>query len=305
MPRWMVGQNPEHGVRLAYLVKSAPDGAKAKLEIVDAAGRVVRELTANTKPGLYRPVWDMRVGAPLTGPVTATTTGGGRGQGGGFGGFGGGGARTYSAAPGSYTARLTITPTSGAPTVLTRKFTLLADPEQTMSVGQLRELDAFRLEVVKFQRLVTDAQNSADSTVRRFGDVKKAATTDSTKLTATLRAQLGDVEKVLSTFTREIGAGAAGRAAQFANRNAGGAGADDMEDENRGSSGAPDMSFSSRSGTLHSAVSASVPVSATQRALLAQLRKELATQQAAMAKVKASALPALEGSLKSAGVRLP
>jgi hypothetical protein len=46
-------------------------------------------------------------------------------------------------------------------------------------------------------------------------------------------------------------------------------------------------------------------VSVTQRALLAQLRKELATQQAALAKVKASGLPSLEESLKSAGVKLP
>jgi photosystem II stability/assembly factor-like uncharacterized protein len=300
------GQNPEHGVRLAYLLNSVPDGAKAKLEIVDAAGRVVRELAANTKPGLYRPVWDMRVGAPLTGAVTSAPAAPARGQGGGgFGGFGGGAARQYPAVPGSYTARLVITPASGTPTILTRKFTLLADPEQTMSVGQLQALDAFRLEVVKFQRSVTDAQNGADSIVKRFADVKKAATTDSTKLTPALRTQMADVEKALNAFTKEIGVGLGGRAAQFAARQAGGPPADDMEDENRGASGAPDMTFSARSGSLNSVVSASFPVSVTQRALLAQLRKELAAQQAAMAKVKSSGMPALEESLKSAGVKLP
>jgi len=189
--------------------------------------------------------------------------------------------------------------------VLTRTFTLLADPEQTMSVAQLRQLDAFRLDVVRFQRSVTDAQNTADSTVKRFADVKKAATTESTKLTPSLRTQVADVEKVLNAFTREIGAGLGGRAAQFAARQAGGAGADDMEDENRGASGAPDMSFSARSGSLNSAVTANFPVSVTQRALLAKLRKELAAQQAALAKVKSDGLPALETSLKSAGVKLP
>ena len=299
------GQNPEHGVRLAYLLNSVPDGAKAKLEIVDAAGRVVRELSANTKPGLYRPVWDMRVGAPLTGAVTTAPAAPARGQGGGFGGFGGGAARQYPAVPGTYTARLVITPASGTPTILTRKFTLLADPEQTMSLGQLQELDAFRLEVVKFQRTVTEAQNAADSTSRRFADVKKAATADSAKLTPALRTQMADVEKVLAGFTKEIGAGMGGRAAQFAARQAGGPPADDMEDENRGASGAPDMTFSSRSGSLNSVVGASFPVSVTQRALLAQLRKELATQQAAMSKVKSSGMPSLEASLKTAGVKLP
>jgi len=177
--------------------------------------------------------------------------------------------------------------------------------EQTMSIAQLQELDAFRLEVVKFQRSVTEAQNTADTTVKRFGDVKKAATADSAKVTAALRTQMADVEKVLNAFTKEIGLGLGGRAAQFAARQAGGPGADDMEDENRGASGAPDMSFSARSGSLNSAVTASFPVSVTQRALLAKLRKELATQQAAMAKVKSDGLPALESSLKSAGVKLP
>ena len=300
------GQNPEHGVRLAYLVNSAPDGAKAKLEIVDASGRVVRELAANAKPGLYRPVWDMRVGAPLTGAVTPTPSAptGGRGQGG-FGGFGNGAARLYPAVPGTYTARLTITPASGAATVLSQRFTLLPDPEQTMSVAALRALDGFRLEVVTFQRQVTEAQSAADSTTRRFGDVKKAATADSAKVTGAMRTQLADVEKVLNGFAREIGAGPAGRAAQFAARAAGTPADNDMEDENRGSSGAPDMSFSARLGTLNSIISSSFPVSATQRALLAQLRKELASQQAALGKVKADALPALEASLKSAGVKLP
>jgi hypothetical protein len=42
------GQNPEHGVRLAYLLNTVASDAKAKLEIVDAFGRVVRELPVST-----------------------------------------------------------------------------------------------------------------------------------------------------------------------------------------------------------------------------------------------------------------
>jgi hypothetical protein len=173
-----------------------------------------------------------------------------------------------------------------------------------MSVAQLQQLDAFRLEVVKFQRQVTDAQSSADSVVRQFNGVKTAASADSGKLTSALRAQLAAVEKTLATFTREIGSGMAGRAAQLAAR-AAAPPADDMEDENRGSSGAPDMSFSGRLGTLNGVIGSSFAVSATQRTLLATLRKELAAQQAAVARVKSSGLPTLETSLKSAGVKLP
>jgi photosystem II stability/assembly factor-like uncharacterized protein len=302
------GQNPEHGVRLAYLINSVSADAKGKLEIVDAGGRVVRELPVNTKPGLYRPVWDMRVGAPLTGAAAAAPAGG-RGQGGGFGGgFGGfgGGNRSYPAVPGNYTARLTITPASGAATVLTRRFTLLPDPEQTMSGGELRSLDAFRLEVITFQRKVTEAQNSADSTIRSFASLKQVATKDSAKLTPALKDQLASIDKVLSGFTREIGATPAARAAQFQARSAVATPPElDMEDENRGASGAPDMSFSGRLGTLNSVVSASFPVSAAQRSLLGQLRRELTSQAAEVAKVKATSLPALTSALKAAGIAVP
>jgi hypothetical protein len=211
--------------------------------------------------------------------------------------------------PGSYTARLTITPTSGAATVLSRKFTLLPDPEQTMSQGELQSLDAFRMDVVRFQKSVTDAQTAADSTMRKFADVKKAATADSAKLTPALKAQMASVDKVLSTFTTEIGATPAARAAQFAARGPGGAAPtppqDAMEDENRGASGAPDMTFSGRAGGLNSVLGSSFPVSSTQRALLVQLRKELVTQSAAVASVKATSLPALTSALAAAGVKVP
>jgi hypothetical protein len=183
---------------------------------------------------------------------------------------------------------------------------LLPDPEQTMSGGELRSLDAFRLEVITFQRKVTEAQNSADSTIRSFASLKQVATKDSAKLTPALKDQLASIDKVLSGFTREIGATPAARAAQFQARSAGATPPElDMEDENRGASGAPDMSFSGRLGTLNSVVSASFPVSAAQRSLLGQLRRELTSQAAEVAKVKATSLPALTSALKAAGIAVP
>ncbi|HEX7122366.1 MAG TPA: hypothetical protein VF178_08365, partial [Gemmatimonadaceae bacterium] len=93
------GENPPPGPAIAYLLKPTPAGTRVTLEIVDASGTVVRQLPAEDEPGLYRPVWDMRVGPPLTGPVDTTAGRGGRGGrgqaagggGGGRGGRGGGG----------------------------------------------------------------------------------------------------------------------------------------------------------------------------------------------------------------------
>ncbi|WP_434478439.1 hypothetical protein [Gemmatimonas sp.] len=182
-------------------------------------------------------------------------------------------------------------------------------PSRRCPLGELQSLDAFRLEVVRFQKRVTDAQTVADSTMRKFADLKKAAAADSAKLTPALTSQLADVDKVLSTFTSEIGATPAARAAQFAGR-APGAGAaappsDDMEDENRGASGAPDMSFSGRAGTLNSVIGSNFAVSSAQRALLQKLGKEIDAQSAAVAKVKATSLPALSAALTAAGVKVP
>ena len=67
------GQNPAAGAAIAYLVNAIAADATAKLEVVDGAGTVVRQLPFN-RTGPYRPVWDMRAGAPLTGPVSPPAT---------------------------------------------------------------------------------------------------------------------------------------------------------------------------------------------------------------------------------------
>ena len=88
------GQNPAPGATIAYLVNAIASDATPKLEVVDASGTVVRQLPFNRQPGLYRQVWDMRVGAPFTGPVAATPSRprGRRGAGAAVAGVAGGGA---------------------------------------------------------------------------------------------------------------------------------------------------------------------------------------------------------------------
>ncbi|MBL0939179.1 MAG: glycosyl hydrolase [Gemmatimonadaceae bacterium] len=296
------GQNPEHGVRLAYLLNGVQASDSAKLEIVDGRGRVIRELPVTSRAGLYRPVWDMRVGAPLTGDVPrgGAPAAGGPGGGGGFGGFNRG-APTYLAAPGNYTARLTVKPASGAATVVTSKFTLLPDPEQQMAQGALESLDAFRLDVVRFQKSVTAAQSRADSVIRRYAAARKAVEGAKDKITPALNEQFSAIERDLNAFVREVGASAASRTA-LAPRAGAVQAEDGEEEENRGSSGAPDMSFNGRAGTLNGVLNSTFPVAGAQRSLLTQLRKQLADEEAKLAKISTGSLPTFIKSLETVGV---
>ena len=288
------GQNPEHGVRLAYSISDTTTFKSATLELLDSKQRVVRSLPVPKRVGLFRPVWDMRVGAPLTAPADSTAAGrGGAGAGGGF----GRGPAMYTAVPGNYVARLTLTPASGAPTVLTQRFTLLRDPEQPMSLAQLTALDDFRLDVVRFQRAVTDAQTQADSAVRRYAGAKKALDSAGAKATPELKSSLQTIEKSLGDFVRDVGGSAASRASLGA-----AARPPVDEDEDRGASGAPDATFSARASSLNGVVNANFPVSAAQRSLLAQLRQELAAQQRKLAIVRTTDLPKVVASLSAAGI---
>jgi hypothetical protein len=233
--RGFTGQNPDPGPRIAYMMNNVPADAKIALTIVDAGGTTIRQLPANRAQGLYRTTWDMRVGAPLTGPVDTAVLagrggrGGGRGAGAAVGAGGGapdtvgrggagapGGGRgafdpTFPANPGRYVARLTITPTSGAPTVLDQSFALTKDAMVTMSDAELKQLYAFRLEVVKTQRALRERQAQVDTAQRLLASAKRAADSSGAKVTPELKAQIVSVEKELADVTKEIGAPQTGR----------------------------------------------------------------------------------------------
>jgi hypothetical protein len=306
------GQNPDNGVRLAYLINTITAEDKAKLEIIDGGGRIVRELPVPRRTGMFRPVWDMRVGAPLTAAVDtnvaagrAPAAGGGGGFGGGGfgGGFGRGATPSYTAAPGSYTVRLTITPKSGASTVLTQRFALLRDTEQAMSEGELKALDAFRFKVVQFQKAITAQQTRGDSVVARFAEVKKAADANAAKLTPELKQSLAAIDKELASYVKEVGQAVASRP-----RGAGGppaGGTPPGGDDDVGASGQADGSFTGRAGMLNSALNSSFPVSAAQRSQLQSLTRELEQHGARVASVKTARLPALLKSLQVAGITVP
>ena len=239
-----VGQNPELGARIAYLVNAVPADAKATISIVDAGGSVVRLLPAAKQPGLYRTIWDMRVGPPLTGIVTDTLPpvaggrpavtgargGGGRagaptdsvaGRGGragtpadSAGGRGGGrgavGDITFPALPGTYRARLTISQTGAAPAVFEQSFALRKDPMVVLADNELRQLYAFRLSVAAFQRKLREKQAQTDSAQRKFTELKRAADSASTKLTSAAKAEVSALQKELADIVTQVGSAAGG-----------------------------------------------------------------------------------------------
>jgi len=225
--RGFTGQNPPPGPKLAYLIREMAATSKATLEIVDATGTVVRELPVTKQPGLYRPVWDMRVGPPLTGPVDTATTpqrgGGGRGgaagdaaqgappAGGAGGGAGGRGNNdTFAALPGDYIAKLTITPASGTPTIVQQKFALLKDPQVMLTVTELKQLNQYRLSVVAFQRTLREKQAQADTAQRKFAELKRSADSATAKLSDDQKKELAAIEKEFQELTREVGGAAGG-----------------------------------------------------------------------------------------------
>jgi photosystem II stability/assembly factor-like uncharacterized protein len=55
--RKFVGENPPRGAQIYYSLAKKPD--KVGLKIVDYAGQTIRELTANTSPGLHHIAWDL------------------------------------------------------------------------------------------------------------------------------------------------------------------------------------------------------------------------------------------------------
>jgi hypothetical protein len=73
------GQNPPYGAILTYNIgRALPRGAELVITVADAAGSVVREMTAPASVGLQRVVWNLRRNPP---PAPTVARGGGPGGG--------------------------------------------------------------------------------------------------------------------------------------------------------------------------------------------------------------------------------
>ncbi len=307
------GQNPQPGVLVAYLVK-APPGDSARLDVVDGSGTVVRQLPLNRQAGLHRTVWDMRVGAPLTGPVPQGGAPAGRG-GGGFGRGGGGGEITFVAMPGSYRARLTITPGSGAPIVMEQPFTLLRDAAVTLTDAELRQLNTTRLAIARLQSGLREAQARLDTAQRQVADARRAADSASTAPVAAnddLRALERDMAAVAAqlgtTGGGRAGGGApaggrGGRAGGAAEGRAGGAGRGGDDDEQEGPPPTPPtQTIQARLGTLNELMTGQFNPSPDQRRAVQELPLLLRNQVASLDRALRERIPAVQQALRSAGI---
>jgi hypothetical protein len=307
------GQNPAPGPIISYLVNTIPAGATPKLEVLDGTGTVVRQLTMNRSPGLHRVAWDMRAGSPLTGPVQAPPAGRGGGAAGGGGGGGGGGRGgaggeiTFVVMPGTYRARLTITPGSGPATVMEQPFTLLRDGAVILTDAELRQLNTTRLTIARLQAGLRETQARIDSVQRQLGDARRtadsvAATSASAKddLTA-LEAEVASIVSVIGGAPGR-GGGAGGGAGRGGRAGGGGAGTGrgNDDDEQQGPPPTPPtQTITARLGSLNELMAGQFNPNPDQRRAAAELPALLRQQDEKLQRIMRDRLPTVLQALKS------
>lgn len=300
-------QNPPAGAVISYLVTAASTGTTARLEIVDATGTVVRQLPAQRDEGLYRQVWDLRAGAPLTGPVTAPAGRGGREGGGGPGRAGGGGEITFVAMPGAYRARLTIAPATGAATVLEQPFTLRRDDAVVLTDAELRQLNATRLVIARLQAGLRETQARLDTAQRQLADARRAADS-ATGPAAGAKDQVAALEGEVAAIAAQLGGAGAGRGGTAGGAGRGGragggggrAGGGGDDDEQQGPPPTPStQTIQARLGTMTELMTGQFNPSPDQRRAAAELPALLREQDERLRRILRDRLPAVQQSLRS------
>ncbi len=332
------GANPPYGAIITYLLVgqsgSRTVGQSVRLDIIDANGTTVRSLplTADQKkPGMYRIAWDMRAGPPLTGQVPsdselaaraeAAARGGRGGFGGGAGGFGGRGGRGnteiyYPVLPGRYTAQLTVTPASGAPTVLKQSFTLTKDAAQTLAESDLQTLNQFRKRLADFQNSLRDAQQRVDSAQQAYTPLKAAADNGGDKMTPALKAQAANVDSSFTKLYCDVGSAAGGGRGRggFGGGGGGGRGGEAGAIRCPGQGNfsedfTPDVpavrTIQQKVQGMSYLLNVTFAPTAEQEKDLAGLPAELKAQEAVLAVLRTKDIPALAAALKAAGIEAP
>jgi photosystem II stability/assembly factor-like uncharacterized protein len=187
--------NPAFGAAITYFIRdSLPKGAEIVLGIYDAAGRRVRELTANKKPGMHRVTWDLRNAAPYTVRRPASQVGEPefrrRDPVGPF------------VLPGRYTARLSVK-NAPAPAVEQEvPIEVRSDPLVQLSEAGYRALYDMRVSTGRLQATVQAAVRTAELLKEQSTDVKNALKTNSapdsvSKLSDAVDREISDVLRQL------------------------------------------------------------------------------------------------------------
>lgn len=140
------GNNPARGALLSYLVRAQPTaGARPSIAIVDASGAVVRELSAQTRPGLHRLTWDLRYPSPNAPPGLQADSALPQQPG-----FGQGAQAGPYVAPGQYRVQYRIATNGGAPQVAHEAaLTVQPDPLVRLTSAQHAELQEWRMKAYR------------------------------------------------------------------------------------------------------------------------------------------------------------
>jgi photosystem II stability/assembly factor-like uncharacterized protein len=261
--------NPPFGAKLTYYVKdSLPRGRTLTLAIFDSTNKRIRDLTVNTKPGLHRAVWDLRLAPPYFNPRAQGNQGQPTGS---------------FVLPGRYTARLMLSGSdSVAPASMETQVVVNQDPMVQLTAAEYQALHAMRLRSAEQQARVQAVVRSAELLKDQMTEVKNAlrnlAGADS------LSRQTTAIDRDVDDILRKV------RGAQGA--------ANDADDRTRF---AP--SIQNRvNGVAGEIGDVSSPPTQLQRETLDLAMKDLEREVARLNTLLSTRVPALYRSLDTAGV---
>lgn len=190
--------NPPYGSTLTYYVKdSLPKGRALTLAIYDSIGKRIRDLTVNTKQGMHRATWDLRLGPPYINPKAT----GNRGQ-----------LTGAFVLPGRYVARLMLAgkDSSSMATSLETPVIVNPDPLIPLSAAEYRALWEMRVssgaQQAKVQAVVRTAELLKDQMTEAKTALKSSAAADS--LTKQADAIDKEVDDILTKVRGRQGADA-------------------------------------------------------------------------------------------------
>lgn len=261
--------NPPFGAKLTYYIKdSLPKGRTLTLAIFDSANKRIRDLPVNSKAGIHRSVWDLRLAAPYYSPRPQA---GNRGQ-----------PRGAFVLPGRYTAKLVLSGRdSVSATTLETPVIVQQDPLVQLNAAQYRELHAMRLRAADQQARVQAVVRSAELVKDQMTEVKSALK----NLTGSdsLSKQTNAVDKEIDDILKAV---------------RGGADANDADDKNRFRPSIQDRV----NGVAGEIGDVSSPPTQLQRETLDMAMRDLEAQVSRLNGLLTTRLPALYRSLDAAGV---
>jgi photosystem II stability/assembly factor-like uncharacterized protein len=192
--------NPPFGSTLTYYVKdSLPKGRTLTLAIFDSTGKRIRDLTVNSKAGMHRATWDLRLAAPYYNPTPAVGRGG-RGGGGG----GNGQPQGAFVLPGRYVARLTLAGRGDSVTASSVETPVVVNPDPLvlLSAADYQALHALRITAAGQQARVQATVRSAELIKEEMTEVKNAL--KSVQGSDSLSRQANSIDREIDSILKAV-----------------------------------------------------------------------------------------------------